>query len=94
MLYELLNVTLPLIDLPGPTAPPGADKILVIVGWISWFAVIAGVIGIIIVGISMFFNHHQGRGSSEAAGKLGYVFGGLVLIGAAGTIVSAFLPSA
>lgn len=83
--------SLPLIDIPSPSAPPGSDKILLILSWIFWGAGIAGIVGFIALGIKMFFDHQNGRGSSEAGKGLAMIFGGLFLIGAAGGLVTTFI---
>lgn len=71
-----------------PAQPPGTEGILTIIGWVAWVATALGVVGIIIVGITMFFQNRRGEGG-EAAGKLGWVLAGLVLITAASAIVGA-----
>ena len=69
-----------------PAQPPGTEGIQTIIGWFAWIATALGVVGIIIVGITMFFQNRRGEGG-EAAGKLGWVLAGLVLITAASAIV-------
>ena len=71
-----------------PAQPPGTEGIQTIIGWVAWIATALGVVGIIIVGITMFFQNRRGEGG-EAAGKLGWVLAGLVLITAASAIVGA-----
>ncbi|WIM07992.1 TrbC/VirB2 family protein [Trueperella bernardiae] len=69
-----------------PAQPPGTEGIQTIIGWLAWIATALGVVGIIIVGVTMFFQNRRGEGG-EAAGKLGWVLAGLVLITAASAIV-------
>lgn len=71
-----------------PAQPPGTEGIQTIIGWLAWIATALGVAGIIIVGVTMFFQNRRGEGG-EAAGKLGWVLAGLVLITAASAIVGA-----
>ena len=71
-----------------PAQPPGTGGIQTIIGWLAWIATALGVVGIIIVGVTMFFQNRRGEGG-EAAGKLGWVLAGLVLITAASAIVGA-----
>ncbi|MCM3908066.1 TrbC/VirB2 family protein [Trueperella bernardiae] len=71
-----------------PAQPPGTEGIQTIIGWLAWIATALGVVGIIIVGVTMFFQNRRGEGG-EAAGKLGWVLAGLVLITAASAIVGA-----
>lgn len=71
-----------------PTQPPGTGGIQTIIGWVAWVATALGVVGIIVVGITMLFQNRRGEGG-EAAGKLGWVLAGLVVITAASAIVGA-----
>lgn len=71
-----------------PAQPPGTEGIQTIIGWVAWVATALGVVGIIGVGITMFFQNRRGEGG-EAAGKLGWVLAGLVLVTAASAIVGA-----
>ncbi|MDF1480343.1 hypothetical protein PYV02_14755 [Leifsonia sp. H3M29-4] len=86
-----LFALVPSIDVPPPAAPPGAENILLIVSWIFWAAAIAGIIGLIVLGGTMALANQQGRGAPEFAGRLGMVAVGIVLIGAAGGIVTLLL---
>lgn len=86
-----LIASLPLIDVPSPAAPPGAEKILLVVSWLFWGAGIAGIIGFVVLGIRLFLDHQNGRGGPEAGKNLAFIFGGLVLVGAAGGLVTTFL---
>lgn len=86
-----LLVSLPFIDIPTPAAPPGSEKILLVLSWLFWGAGIAGIIGFVVLGIRLFLDHQNGRGGPEAGKNLAYIFGGLVLIGAAGGLVTTFL---
>lgn len=78
------------IPQPGPpTAPPGSDKFLDILAWAKWVALGIAILGIIILGAVMTIAHNRGSGD-DFLQKLGWVAGGLVLIGAAGAIVGFF----
>lgn len=72
----------------NPAQPPGTGNIQTIIGWVAWIGTTLGVVGIIVVGITMFFQNRRGE-SGEAAGRLGWVLGGLILITAASAIVGA-----
>lgn len=86
-----LEMIQPLINIPGPSVPPGGDRVMVVVSWVSWAFAIAGVLGLIGVAVAMFFSNRAGNGAPEHAGKLGMVFGGLIIGGSAAGLVSALL---
>jgi hypothetical protein len=71
----------------SPTAPPGTDDVQTIVNWLGWAASIAGVIGMIGVGIMMALAHRRGEGG-EQMGKLGTVLGGMIVAAAAGPVIT------
>ncbi|MDP9026950.1 MAG: hypothetical protein M3N46_05255 [Actinomycetota bacterium] len=87
----LLPFIVHLINVPSPTAPPGSDNILLVVSYVMWFAAIAGVVGLVVFGISMFFMHRAGQGFPELGSRLAAIFGGMILIGGAGGIVTTFI---
>ncbi|MET7074244.1 hypothetical protein ABZS16_04475 [Trueperella pyogenes] len=70
----------------NPEQPPGTEKVLTVINWAAWVGTALGVLGIIIVGITMLFHNRRGEGG-DAAGKLGWVLAGLILISSASTIV-------
>lgn len=90
-MFELLVSIVPTLEIPPPAAPPGSEQIMLIVSWVFWAAGIAGIIGFVILGISMAVAHRQGHGGPEFGSRIAYIFGGLILIGAAGGIVTTFL---
>ncbi len=71
----------------SPQAPPGTEDVQTVLNWIGWGASIAGVIGMIAVGILMALAHRRGEGG-EHMGKLGLVLGGVLVATAAGPVVS------
>lgn len=91
VVVEVVNTIVPLFDPPAPVAPPGSDKVLTVVSWISWGAAIVGFVGFVIVGFTMMLSSNRGQGSSETAKRLAMVLGGLVLVGAAGGLITIFL---
>ena len=74
--------------LTAPIAPPGSDKIDLITSWIMWIAYALGIVAVIIAGGIMMFQNRRGEGG-EAAGRLGWVAAGLIVIGCAAAIVKA-----
>ncbi|QOR45473.1 TrbC/VirB2 family protein [Trueperella pecoris] len=70
----------------NPEQPPGTEKVFTVINWVAWVGTALGVLGIIIVGITMLFQNRRGEGG-EAAGKLGWVLAGLILISSASAIV-------
>ena len=75
----------------NPSAPPGSERVLDIVNWLAWAAMVACVAGIIITAITMALSHRRGEGG-EHAGRLGWVMGAAILIGMASGLV-AFLTA-
>lgn len=82
---------LPAIDFPAPQAPPGSEKVMQVISWISWGAVIAGFVGFVIVGVRLMLSNSRGEGTSEHGKRLAMVFGGLIIAGAAAGLVTLFL---
>lgn len=77
---------------PIPVAPPGADGFQLVLSWMMWIGLAAGVLGFMIVGIMMMLSS-SGRMQSggEHAKGLGWVAIGCVVVGAASGLVGQFL---
>ncbi len=95
MMNVLLSAALSLplaVEIPKPTGiqPPGTEGLTTILGWIAWGVTFLCVVGVFFVAGSMAFAHRRGEGS-ESVGKLGWVLGAAVLIGAAGPVVNALI---
>ena len=72
---------------PGTgTAPPGMDKLFLILKWLARLVLAACVAGILIVAGQMALRHQRGEGGQHVAG-LAYVLAACVLVGAASGIV-------
>ena len=71
-----------------PQAVPGLTKVQDIIGYVSWAAAAACLIGLIVAGASMAVAIGQGR---PPAGRLGGVAAGCMIVGAAGTIVGVLI---
>ena len=87
---ELATILPADIPNPAPVQPPGTEGFITIMGWVKWIGFGLAGIAVILVGIQMFFNSRRGEGG-EHAGKLGWVLGGIILIGAAAGIVSSLM---
>jgi len=76
---------------PTSTAPPGSARFLTLLGWASWGASIAGVIGFIAVAIGMMVSHTRGTGGTtgEHGAKFAMVAAGCIVAAAAGPIATA-----
>lgn len=70
--------------------PPGGEKILTILQWSAWLALAICVVGVIVAGGTMAVQHRHGGGGEHAA-KLGWVFGGCIVVGSASALVSALV---
>lgn len=79
------------IDLGGGAAPPGSDKILMVMKWVLYIVTAACIVGFLTLGAKMALQHRRHEGGEHASG-LGYVLGGCVLIGSASGIVATLLP--
>ncbi|NUS43463.1 MAG: hypothetical protein HOQ24_07235 [Mycobacteriaceae bacterium] len=79
-LADTINVT--------PTAPPGSNQLLRIVGWLSWAAMTAGVAGIIYAGGKFAWERWHGGAMESPKIVLGALIGG-ILITSAGAIMNA-----
>ena len=81
---------------PIPTvpvqAPPGAAKVLTIVGWVGWGVFIAAIVGVFAICIRMAISAHRnrmGEGGGEEAGKLFFPLLAVIIAGAVGAILGA-----
>ncbi len=74
---------------PGPSQPPPGvgDKVAMVMGWVKWGGLSACVVGLMVLG-AMLWVHHR-RGDGQSVGGIGFVLGGVILIGAASGIVGA-----
>jgi hypothetical protein len=74
---------------PTPTVPDQAKGLLTVLNWAAGIGLVLGVLGVIIVGITMVIQLRRGEGG-EAIGKLGWVLAGCIIITGASGIVQAF----
>ena len=73
------------------TQPPDTGKITTVLDYLFWGVGLAGVVGLLSIGALLAVAHHSGRGGGEHVSKIGYVCGGMVLAGAAGSVVTALM---
>jgi trbC/VIRB2 family len=66
------------------------DGMDTLTGWATWIGGGAAVLGLIVLGISLFFHHRHGGGASIME-KIGYWVAGVVIIGSAGSIAGVFI---
>jgi len=72
---------------PGDgTMPPGFAALQTVMGWAKWVALGVAVLGLILLGASMTISARRGEGG-EIGGWLGRLLIGVIIIGAAFTIV-------
>lgn len=81
----------PAVPDPSPVAPPGADDFSLVLNWVMWIALAAGVLGFIIAGVMMMLQS-QGRmsGGGEQMGRVGWVAVGCIIVGAASGLARQF----
>ena len=75
---------------PTPTVPEEAKGLLTVLNWASGIGLVLGVLGVIIVGITMVIQLQRGEGGQSIA-KLGWVLLGCIIITGAAGIVRAFV---
>jgi type IV secretory pathway VirB2 component (pilin) len=82
-----------LAQVPNPgsgSKPPGSEGITKILGWAAWVAFALCVMGVIAAGAMMAISSRRGEGG-EHVSRLGYVFGGCIIIGSASALVGALV---
>lgn len=94
MLLDLITAgpdVLAQVPNPGRGAPPpGSQGIVKILGWAAWVAFSLCVMGVIAAGAMMAISSRRGEGG-EHVSRLGYVFGGCIIIGSASALVGALV---
>ena len=75
----------------NPSPPPGSDKLLTIVSWVGWGAMIAAVVALVIAGAKFGYEKSHGTASNEAATRVGWTLVGCVVIAMAGGLVGALV---
>lgn len=75
---------------PTPVVPKEAGGLLTVLNWASGIGLVLGVLGVIIVGITMVIKLRRGDGG-ESLERLGWVLLGCIVITGAAGIVRAFV---
>ncbi|WP_045821442.1 hypothetical protein [Williamsia herbipolensis] len=75
----------------NPTAPPGSDKLLTVVSWAGWLAMIAAVVALVAAGAKFGFEKSHGTADNAAATKVAWTLVGCVVIATAGGLVGALV---
>ncbi|WP_416429807.1 hypothetical protein [Paenarthrobacter nicotinovorans] len=83
-------ITTSVIPNPTPVVPAEAGGLLTVLNWASGIGLVLGVLGVIIVGITMVVQLRRGEGG-ESLAKLGWVLLGCIIITGAAGIVRAFV---
>ena len=73
----------------NPEAVPGLSKVQTIIGFTSWVAAAACLIGLIGAGAMLAISYRHGE--TDHAGRLGSVAAGCLIVGSASTIVGALI---
>ncbi|MEV7663594.1 hypothetical protein [Paenarthrobacter sp. NPDC089316] len=89
-MYTITAITTSVIPEPTPVVPSQAGGLLTILNWASGIGLVLGVLGVIIVGITMVIQLQRGEGAQSIA-KLGWVLLGCIIITGAAGIVRAFV---
>ncbi|MGA7207021.1 MAG: hypothetical protein WBX27_20610 [Specibacter sp.] len=75
---------------PAPVQPPGTQGFTTALAWIKWIGFALAGVALVIVAIRMFFASRRGEGG-EHVGALGWILGGVILIGAGAGLVGALM---
>lgn len=78
-------------DVAAGDAPPGADQLATIVGWVAWGALVAAILAVIILGAIVAASRRQGEGGAFANRYATWMLG-VVMISGATSIVAFLLP--
>ncbi|MEV7135823.1 hypothetical protein AB0N24_23435 [Arthrobacter sp. NPDC093128] len=85
---QTVLAAVPMFDPPKPTAPPGAANVLTIVGYVSWAVAIVAFVGLLIIAGKLMVGSD---GRSDTMSSLLKWFGGSVLVGIAGGLITLLL---
>ncbi|MFC9895331.1 hypothetical protein ACFVMC_16735 [Nocardia sp. NPDC127579] len=92
MLTALGETLLAQIGNPTPATPPLADKIERMVSWLTWFAILSGILGIVFAGGRFAWEKWTGGAMQSPKMVAGAMVGGVVAT-SAGTIMNALVSA-
>ncbi|MEV6280340.1 hypothetical protein [Nocardia sp. NPDC051832] len=90
MLTTIGETLLAQIGNPTPETPPLSDKIMTMVRWLTWFAILSGIVAIIFAGGKFAWEKWQGSALQSPKMVAGAMIGGVVAT-SAGTIMNALV---
>lgn len=90
MLTAIGEMVLAQIGNPTPETPPLADKIMTMVRWMTWFAILSGILAIIFAGGKFAWEKWSGSAPQSPKMVAGAMVGGVVAT-SAGTIMNALV---
>ncbi|MGH3848048.1 MAG: hypothetical protein ACRDS0_42585 [Pseudonocardiaceae bacterium] len=71
----------------GGVAPPGAEKIKLVIQWVAWLFFASCVAGIFYAGGQMVYDHSRGMGGGEGTSRLIKVLLGAIMGASASGII-------
>lgn len=74
------------------TPPPGAEKLQLIVAWVTWIATALCGLGFVVIGTRLALSIRRGEAGDHIA-RLGTAAVGVVIVGVSSQIVNALLGS-
>ncbi|MEV0250786.1 hypothetical protein AB0H76_29615 [Nocardia sp. NPDC050712] len=92
MLTAIGETLLAQIGNPTPETPPLADKIMTMVRWLTWFAILSGILAIIFAGGKFAWEKWTGGAMTSPKMIAGAMVGGVIAT-SAGTIMNALVAA-
>lgn len=84
--------TLAQVGNPTPEAPPLADKLMTMVRYLTWFAILSGIVSIVFAGGKFAWEKWSGGALQSPKQVAGAMIGGVVAT-SAGTIMNTLIGS-
>ncbi|MFC9895935.1 hypothetical protein ACFVMC_19785 [Nocardia sp. NPDC127579] len=90
--HDTYGTVLAQVRNPSPQAPPGSEKFMQLVGYLTWFVLLSGICGIVYAGGKFAWEKWSGGGLESPKMVAGAMIGGVVAT-SAGTIMTALIGS-